>query len=197
MTEDIQAKRFEVEYRHETEGRNTMSESWRDSSGVLNRPLDKPARTVYARDTTQIISETWCKDGEIHRDNDLPAHIEYCERSGRVTAEHWYRNGLQHRDGGRPAAIQRDFDSDTISHEDYAVDGVLHREGDQPALVQRSSNGSPRLVMYYKNGEIHRDPALGPAIFGYNECSTDPEVSYFVDGVEIAPPKKKPTAPSP
>jgi len=64
--------------------------------------------------------------------------------------------GEFHRGGDLPALIMKHGCV-------YMNHGVIHRSGDKPAIVYCvESNGE--TIAYYRNGEIHRDRELGPAM---------------------------------
>jgi len=45
-------------------------------------------------------------------------------------------------------------------------------------------NGNPRSVHYYENGDLHRDPADGPARIRFDENGEETSRCYFHNGAD-------------
>ena len=55
---------------------------------------------------------------------------------------------------------------------------------DGPAVELFYKNGDPKLIVYYRQGKLHR--ADGPAQQEFNEDGTPTSVKYFINGKEIS-----------
>lgn len=133
--------------------------------GLLLHRADGPA-VIWENGT-----EEYRSDGLLHREADKPAFI------GADGALGWWVDGVKHRIGG-PACIYPDGEvhwkqNGKYHREDgpawlnsdgsyvWYLNGKHHRDGDKPAV--RSLEPGVIYLEWCKEGELSRDPALGPA----------------------------------
>src|SRR5207253_2696597 len=82
--------------------------------------------------------------------------------------------GKRHRNNDLPAVIA--INNERLDIREWFQNNKRHRDGDDPAVIITN-----KIVIYYKNGKIHRDIDKGPAIerpSGENE--------YWVNGKKLS-----------
>ena len=117
---------------------------------------------------TRRVEEYWMK-GQLHRPpTDGPAYIltdgTNDGKGARRIEEYWVDGQLHrpHQDG--PAMVYTHYKKFDVSGEEYFECGKWHRPSELgPAVTHWDRNGEPVMVIYYENGEHHRDPKEGPA----------------------------------
>jgi hypothetical protein len=119
----------------------------------------------------------WWLGLEFHRDpSEGPANIEV--RGERRLEEFWF-NGQRHRphaDG--PAVAYTHYENFDLSGEEYVEHGKWHRPSHLgPAVTHWDRSGAPVMVIYFENGDYHRDPKAGPAWWHIRDVRTNKEAS--------------------
>ena len=66
------------------------------------------------------------------------------------------------------------------------LNNQYHREEDKPASITRFGDGTVKDMSFWKNGQLHRDPAIGLALIEYCENTKQPKsVDYRWEGKKI------------
>ncbi|MBL4785241.1 MAG: hypothetical protein JKY49_07420 [Cohaesibacteraceae bacterium] len=143
----------------------------------------------------KIKEERWLdNNNKFNRLGDLPAVIQYCADTGQPKYRRWHNGQGCHRSNDRPSTIVTDTSSGMDIGLSFEILGQSHREGDKPAFILKTPEGQLEEEGYWKDGNLHRDPELGPARLFYSERTGKVTgFEYWVDGVQVPTPKEKPS----
>lgn len=67
--------------------------------GITHR-MHKPAILSFYPETKVLMHEAWRINGQPHRDGDFPSDIWRDKETGNIYSEEYYKNGRRHRDNG-------------------------------------------------------------------------------------------------
>lgn len=141
---------------------------------------DVPWAPVVIKADDGTTSTNYMRNDVFHRD---PAQGPAVHRKGLFgeCLEYWV-DGKRHRPHEQgPAIINTDIEGGDIVHQEFFENGVLYRpSADGPVIVQ-TLDGRTVIEVYQEDGELHRDPKEGPAMY----CKTrDNEVwEFWVHGL--------------
>lgn len=158
--------------------------------GKWHRPAELGPAITHTDRAGRRVLEIYAKEGMLHRDpKEGPAWFEIRDaRTMKDTPDNttvikYAWSGVNHRDEeDGPAILTRHNISGVALQEQYWRNGVLHREHG-PASVERGADGTVIFEAWYRDGDMHRDPAEGPAfIWRAGEDGITRE-EFYVGGV--------------
>jgi hypothetical protein len=118
----------------------------------------------------------YCLDGNLHRDpKDGPARV--IEKGERHIEQYWVNGRLHRPYAAGPAMTYTHYENFDLSGEEYFEDGKWHRPSELgPAVTHRARTGEPVMLLHFEQGDLHRDPAQGPAWWHIHDARTNRNV---------------------
>lgn len=148
--------------------------------GKSHRPATEGAAYCIKDQAGQIMVEIFGEHGEMHRDPKQGPARYFKDDLG----EEWEYvvHGKRHRDPAYgPAYIFTYADGKPVRGEEYFSNGKWHRPASEgPAILQTDPSGKRLFELYVEDGELHRDPAVGPAWYSAEHRLED--IRYQVRG---------------
>ena len=141
----------------------------------------------------------YVRDNILHRDPKCGPALERVH--GEKHACQYHVGGQLHRpyqDG--PAMTYTHYENFDLSGEEYFDRGKWHRPSELgPAVTHWARTGEPVMLLYFEHGDLHRDPARGPAWWHVHDARTNKDVErafteqrYCVHGRLHRDPKEGP-----
>ncbi len=144
--------RFSVDVEIDQNTGHVIRETWRNSSGQVDRLGDRPAMSTYCPTTGVTVGQTWFCNGKQHRDNDKPAILRFDAATGNETLRAYWIDDRPHRLGDAPAAIYSSA-SGSVMSEQFALFGMFHRTNGPAKIDYDEHTGDVTLTEYWVNDQ--------------------------------------------